>query len=187
MNFEGKYYEFWLSNVGRSANCMLLHYLNCFFFNFFSQKTCYHRSVPFASLDKGEIKAELMFSVWPKILETPSFNRTCVTRLVTRLVTSTHSTQETTGKWYLLGQKKKKKYVALSRPTVKCEKNRVVFFFFFFFMSDLGEEFAKICIQWLKKALAWLVYGSEFWTMYNWVQTWGKIKISEVLRATYLA
>ena len=23
--------------------------------------------------------------------------------------------------------------------------------------------------------------------MYNWVQTWGKIKISEVLRATYLA
>ena len=24
-------------------------------------------------------------------------------------------------------------------------------------MSDLGEEFAKICIQWLKKALAWLV------------------------------
>ena len=29
--------------------------------------------------------------------------------------------------------------------------------------------------------------GSEFWTMYNWVQTWGKIKISEVLRATYLA
>ena len=34
------------------------------------------------------------------------------------------------------------------------------------------------------------VYGSEFWTMYNWVQTWGKIKISEVLRvlrATYLA
>ena len=26
-------------------------------------------------------------------------------------------------------------------------------------MSDLGEEFAKICIQWLKKALAWLVYA----------------------------
>ena len=25
-------------------------------------------------------------------------------------------------------------------------------------MSDLGEEFAKICIQWLKEALAWLVY-----------------------------
>ena len=24
-------------------------------------------------------------------------------------------------------------------------------------MSDLGEEFAKICIQWLKKALTWLV------------------------------
>ena len=28
-------------------------------------------------------------------------------------------------------------------------------------MLDLGEEFAKICIQWLKKALAWLVYA--FW------------------------
>ena len=50
--------------------------------------------------------------------------------------------------------KKKKIYVALSRPTVKCEKTGSGFFFFFFFMSDLGEEFAKICIQWLKKALA---------------------------------
>ena len=50
---------------------------------------------------------------------------------------------------------KKKNYVALSRPTVKCEKTGSGFFFFF--MSDLGEEFAKICIQWLKKALAWLV------------------------------
>ena len=51
--------------------------------------------------------------------------------------------------------KKKNCYVALSRPTVKCEKTgSVFFFFFFFFMSDLGEEFAKICIQWLKKALA---------------------------------
>ena len=45
----------------------------------------------------------------------------------------------------------KKIYVALFRPTVKCEKTG--FFFFFFFMSDLGEEFAKICIQWLKNAL----------------------------------
>ena len=44
-------------------------------------------------------------------------------------------------------------YVALSRPTVKCEKTGSFFFFFFFYMSDLGEEFAKICIQWLKKAL----------------------------------
>ena len=55
-----------------------------------------------------------------------------------------------------LGQKKNC-YVALSRPTVKCEKTGSGFFFFFFFfslMSDLGEEFAKICIQWLKKALA---------------------------------
>ena len=51
--------------------------------------------------------------------------------------------------------KKKNCYVALSRPTVKCEKTGSDFFFF---MSDLGEEFAKICIQWLKKALAWLVY-----------------------------
>ena len=44
--------------------------------------------------------------------------------------------------------KKKNCYVALSRPTVKCEKTGSgFFFFFFFFMSDLGEEFAKICIQ----------------------------------------
>ena len=53
--------------------------------------------------------------------------------------------------------KKKNVYVALSRPTVKCEKTGsgfFFFFFFFFFMSDLGEEFAKICIEWLKKALA---------------------------------
>ena len=52
-------------------------------------------------------------------------------------------------------------YVALSRPTVKCEKTGSGFFFFFFFfyiiflMSDLGKEFAKICIQWLKKALVY--------------------------------
>ena len=45
-------------------------------------------------------------------------------------------------------------YVALSRPTVKCEKTGSVFFFFFF-ISDLGEEFAKIFIQWLKKALVY--------------------------------
>ena len=55
--------------------------------------------------------------------------------------------------------KKKKCYVALFRPTVKCEKTGSGFFFFFFFflfkMSDLGEEFAKICIQWLKKALVY--------------------------------
>ena len=57
--------------------------------------------------------------------------------------------------------KKKNCYVALSRPTVKCKKTGSFFFFFFFFMSDLAEEFAKICIQWLKKALAWLVY--VFW------------------------
>ena len=54
---------------------------------------------------------------------------------------------------YSIRQKKKNCYVALSRPTVKCEKTGSGFFFFFF-MSDLGEEFAKICIQWLKKALA---------------------------------
>ena len=44
-------------------------------------------------------------------------------------------------------------YVALSRPTVKCEKTGSVFFFFL--MSDLAEEFAKICIQWPKKALVY--------------------------------
>ena len=37
----------------------------------------------------------------------------------------------------------------------KMRKNRAVFFYLFFFMSDLGEEFAKICIQWLKKALVY--------------------------------
>ena len=47
----------------------------------------------------------------------------------------------------VIRQKKKNVYVALSRPTVKCEKTGSGFFFFFFLMSDLGEEFAKICIQ----------------------------------------
>ena len=75
--------------------------------------------------------------------------------------------------------------IAQIRPKKKLWKTGSGFCVFFCEkMSDLGEEFAKICIQWLKKAL---VYGSEFWTMYNWVQTWGKIKISKVLRATYLA
>ena len=53
---------------------------------------------------------------------------------------------------YTLGQKKK--CLCCPLPTDrKMRKNRVGFFFFFFFMSDLGEEFAKSCIQWLKKAL----------------------------------
>ena len=46
---------------------------------------------------------------------------------------------------------KKKKLLYCPLPTDrKMRKNRVGFFFF---MSDLGEEFAKICIQWPKKAL----------------------------------
>ena len=57
-----------------------------------------------------------------------------------------------------LGQKKKKMLCCPLPTDRKMRKNRVGFFFFFFFfvveMSDLGEEFAKICIQWLKKALA---------------------------------
>ena len=58
--------------------------------------------------------------------------------------------------WHYHYSKAKKKncYVALSRPTVKCEKTGSGFFFFFF-MSDLGEEFAKNFIQWLKKALVY--------------------------------
>ena len=52
-----------------------------------------------------------------------------------------------------LGQKKKNCYVALTRPTVTCFINRVGFYSLSL-MSDLGEEFAKICIHWLKKALA---------------------------------
>ena len=56
-------------------------------------------------------------------------------------------------------------YVALSRPTVKCEKTGSGFFFLLLLkMSDLGEEFAKICIQWPKKAL---VYA--FWLHSTWV------------------
>ena len=57
---------------------------------------------------------------------------------------------------------KKKKLLCCPspRPTVNAKKQGQ-FFFFFFFMSDLGEEFAKICIQWLKKALAWLVYAFQ--------------------------
>ena len=53
----------------------------------------------------------------------------------------------------------KKKKLCCPLPTDrKMRKNRVrIFFFFFFLMSDLGEEFAKICIQWLKKKA--LVYA----------------------------
>ena len=57
----------------------------------------------------------------------------------------------------LMDKAKKKKMLCCPLLTGrKMRKNRVgfFFFFFFFFMSDLGEEFAKICIQWLKKALA---------------------------------
>ena len=50
----------------------------------------------------------------------------------------------------------------------KMRKNRVGFYLLFFVlfvkMSDLGEEFAKICIQWPKKAL---VYA--FWLHSAWV------------------
>ena len=69
----------------------------------------------------------------------------------------------------------------------KMRKNRVGFFFFFFFffkMSDLGEEFAKICIQWLKKALAWLVYmrfdciPPEFSPFRNLKKKYWKIQLS---------
>ena len=44
-------------------------------------------------------------------------------------------------------------YVALSRPTVKCEKTGSVFFFFFLKMSDLGEELLKFVFNGLKKHL----------------------------------
>ena len=52
--------------------------------------------------------------------------------------------------------RQKKKLLCCPLPTDrKMRKKQGRFFFFFFFlMSDLGEEFAKICIQWLKKALA---------------------------------
>ena len=53
--------------------------------------------------------------------------------------------------------KAKKNLLCCPLPTDrKMRKNRVFFFLFIFFMSDLGEEFfAKICIQWLKKALVY--------------------------------
>ena len=42
-------------------------------------------------------------------------------------------------------------YVALSRPTVKCEKNRVGFFFFFFFFF--------LCQIWAKNLLKFVFNG----------------------------
>ena len=71
--------------------------------------------------------------------------------------------------------KKKNCYVALSRPTVKCEKTGSFFFFFFFFMSDLGEEFAKICIQWLKKALVYICVLTAFRPSFPHLETNKKI------------
>ena len=52
---------------------------------------------------------------------------------------------------------KKKKLLCCPLPTdrkMRKKQGQGFFFFFFFLMSDLGEEFAKICIQWPKKALA---------------------------------
>ena len=74
----------------------------------------------------------------------------------------------------LHGQKKNC-YVALSR-TVKCEKTGWVFFFFFLYMSDLGEECAKICIQWLKKALVYMPFDCipPEWSLFRnfWKKYW---------------
>ena len=49
---------------------------------------------------------------------------------------------------------KKNVYVALIPTDRKMRKKQGRVFFFFFYVRLLGEEFAKICIQWLKKALA---------------------------------
>ena len=45
-------------------------------------------------------------------------------------------------------------------------------------MSDLGEEFAKICIQWLKKALVYMRFDCippEFSTFRNFKKNIGKL------------
>ena len=61
-----------------------------------------------------------------------------------------------------LGQKKKNVYVALSRPTVKCEKTGSVFFFFFFFKCQIwAKNLLKFVFNGLKKHLHDF-YGSEF-------------------------
>ena len=61
------------------------------------------------------------------------------------------------GIWKLTGfpiRPKKNCYVALSRPTVKCEKNRVVFFFFFFFLCQIwAKNLLKFVFNGLKKHL----------------------------------
>ena len=85
-----------------------------------------------------------------------------------------------------LGQKKKNCYVALSRPTVKCEKTGSGFFGFFLVcllkMSDLGEEFAQICIQWLKKALVYMRFDcipAEFSPFRNCSKKYWKTQLSD--------
>ena len=55
-------------------------------------------------------------------------------------------------------------------------KNRVGFFFFLVVeMSDLGEEFAKICIQWLKKALVYICVLTAFRPSFPHLETLKKI------------
>ena len=50
--------------------------------------------------------------------------------------------------------KKKKNYVALSRPTVKCEKTGSGFFFFFFFLCQIwAKNLLKFVFSGLKKHL----------------------------------
>ena len=61
----------------------------------------------------------------------------------------------------------------------KMRKNRFFFFFFFFLkMSDLGEEVAKICIQWPKKALVCMRFDCippEFSPFRNFLKNIGKL------------
>ena len=52
-----------------------------------------------------------------------------------------------------LRPKKKKNYVALSRPTVKCEKTGSGFFFFFFFFFFMSKNLLKFVFNGLKKHL----------------------------------
>ena len=54
----------------------------------------------------------------------------------------------------IIRPKKKNVYVALSRPTVKCEKTGSVFFFFFFFLCQIwAKNLLKFVFNGLKKHL----------------------------------
>ena len=74
-----------------------------------------------------------------------------------------------------LGQKKK----LLCCPLPTDRKMRIFFLLLLLLkMSDLGEEFAKICIQWPKKALVYMPFDCilpEFSPFRNFLKNIGKL------------